>query len=123
MALRIRKDGRILCAAIHSEEPGDTYINDGLHYILSVENKVICTEPHEKHKTHGQWWWIGNVPEGIEIDNFYFKTAKQRVELSHITEPGGDEFFQFRVNGDIFSIPSNKFPLIKSAIEKIISED
>ena len=52
MALRIRKDGRILCAAMHPEEEGDTYITDGLHYQMSVENKVIGTEPMEKHKTH-----------------------------------------------------------------------
>lgn len=73
MALRIRKDGRILCAAMHPEEPGDTYINDGLHYIMSVENKVIGSEPHEKHRLSGQWWWMGNVPEGVVIDGFYLK--------------------------------------------------
>lgn len=71
MALRIRKDGRILCAAMHPAEEGDTYIHDGLHYQMSVEEKVIGTEPHEKHSQHGQWWWMGNVPEGIEIDDFY----------------------------------------------------
>lgn len=71
MALRVRRDGRILCAAIHSEELGDTYIDDSLHYEMSVIHKVIGTEPMEKHKIHGQWWWMGNVPEGIEIDPFY----------------------------------------------------
>ena len=71
MALRIRKDGRILCAAIHPEEIDDTYIDDGLHYEMSVVKKVIGTEEHDKHKTHGQWWWLGNVPEGIEIEDFY----------------------------------------------------
>lgn len=72
MSLRIRKDGRILCAAIHPEEPGDTYIDDGLHYIMSVERKVIGTEEHEAHMKSGQWWWIGNIPAGIYIDDFYF---------------------------------------------------
>ena len=71
MALRIRKDGRLLCAAIHIEEDGDTYIDDGLHYELSVIKKVIGTECMEKHKLHGQWWWMGNVPETVEIDQFY----------------------------------------------------
>ena len=71
MALRIRKDGRILCAAIHPAENGDTYIDDGLHYEMSVVKKVIGTEEHDKHKIHGEWWWIGNVPENIIIDNFY----------------------------------------------------
>ena len=41
MALIIRKDGRILCAAIHHEEIGDTYIDDGLHYEMSVVKKII----------------------------------------------------------------------------------
>lgn len=71
MALRIRKDGNILCAAIHPEKEGDTYIDDGLHYQMSVEHKVIVTEPHEKHIKNGQWWWRGNIPKGIEIDKFY----------------------------------------------------
>jgi hypothetical protein len=31
MALRIRKDGRIFCAALRQEEDGDTYIDDELH--------------------------------------------------------------------------------------------
>lgn len=40
MALRIRKDGRVLCAAIHPEEPGDAYLDDGVHYFLSAEQKL-----------------------------------------------------------------------------------
>lgn len=68
MAVRIRKDGRILCAAMHPAEEGDTYIHDGLHYRLSVEEKVLVTEAHERHKAHGQWWWAGSVPEGVEIE-------------------------------------------------------
>jgi hypothetical protein len=71
MALRIRKDGRILCAAMHKEESGDTYINDGLHYLLSVIYKVIGTEKMEKHEKHGEWWWMGNIPKDVEIDEFY----------------------------------------------------
>jgi len=71
MALRIRKDGSILCAAMHPEEPGDTYINDGLHYQLSVIEKVICTESHEQHQKRGEWWWVGNIPDGVLIDEFY----------------------------------------------------
>jgi len=75
MALRIRKDGRILCAAIHGWEDGDTYINDSLHYRLSVEEKVLVTEPAEKHRERGEWWWTGNVPDGVTIDSFYLSTA------------------------------------------------
>lgn len=73
MALRIRKDGRILCAVLHPQEDGDTYIDDGLHYEMSVVHKVIGTECMEKHKVHGQWWWIGNIPNNVEIDKFYYE--------------------------------------------------
>jgi len=61
MALRIRKDGRILCAAMHPSEEGDIYIDDGQHYQMSVIDEVIWTD--EKHldkegiKGHGEWWW------------------------------------------------------------------
>jgi hypothetical protein len=71
MALRIRKDGRILCAAMHPEEDGDTYIDDGLHYEMSVIHKVIGSESMERHKDSGRWWWIGNVPADIHVDPFY----------------------------------------------------
>lgn len=71
MALRVRKDGRILCAAIHPAQPGDTYIDDGQHYVLSAEWKLIVTEPMDLHRLRGEWWWRGAVPAGIEIENFY----------------------------------------------------
>lgn len=68
MALRVRKDGRVLCAAMHPVEEGDCYIDDGVHYLLSVEAKVLVTEPHEKHQHHGEWWWINNIPPDVEIE-------------------------------------------------------
>ena len=71
MALRIRKDGRILCAAIHKEEIGDTYLDDGISELLSGctgHPPVIGTEPMEKHRIHGEWWWMGNVPKHINIE-------------------------------------------------------
>jgi hypothetical protein len=71
MAVRIRKDGRILCAAMHPEEDGDTYLDDGIHYYLSVEKKILVTEPWDKHKNSGQWWWKGNIPQDVEVDKFY----------------------------------------------------
>lgn len=35
MALRIRKGGRVVCAAQYEAKEGDTYIDDGVHYILA----------------------------------------------------------------------------------------
>lgn len=79
MALRIRKDGRILCAALHSEEEGDTYLHDGISYILTVELKSIVTEPwisnlgRGGHSVHGEWWWKHEVPNDAIIENFYYE--------------------------------------------------
>ncbi|OLO05266.1 hypothetical protein [Salinicola socius] len=71
MALRIRKDGRILCAALHPEYEGDLYLNDSDHYRLSVELRVLVTEPIDSHVERGEWWWKNQVPTGIAIDRFY----------------------------------------------------
>jgi uncharacterized membrane-anchored protein len=71
MALRVRKDGRILCAAMYAEESGDTYLDDSVHYYLSVEKKLLVTERWEKHKERGEWWWVNNVPLEVEIEEFY----------------------------------------------------
>lgn len=76
MAVRIRKDGRILCAAMHPAEEGDCYVDDGVHYVLSVEAKVMVTEPHERHKEHGEWWWINAIPETAQIDPFYLNQPR-----------------------------------------------
>lgn len=76
MSLRIRKDGTILCAAMHPAKTGDTYIDDNLAYELSVVHKVLVTEPmylpggygRGGHANHGQWWWRGNVPDDVKPD-------------------------------------------------------
>lgn len=71
MAVRVRQDGSIFCAATHPEIKGDIYIDDALHYLLSVEAKVLVTEAHEQHKINGEWWWLNSVPKNVKIDNFY----------------------------------------------------
>jgi hypothetical protein len=71
VAVRIRRDGRVLCAAMHPAEAGDTYLDDGAHYRLSVETKLLVTEPHEGHRLRGEWWWAGRAPAGVVIDDFY----------------------------------------------------
>lgn len=58
MAVRIRTSGEIVCAAMSDEEEGDIYIDDGLHYYLSVINPLLITD--EDHLTHGKWWWIND---------------------------------------------------------------
>jgi len=75
MALRIRSDGRVLCAAHHMEESGDTYIDDALSYEMTVVYGVLLTLPMPQHAEpgpyFGQWWWRGQVPKGIGIDDWH----------------------------------------------------
>lgn len=63
MALRIRKTGEILCAALHEEKGGDTYIPDDVSEILTGctgKPPLLITDPEPIHSTHGYWWWIGS---------------------------------------------------------------
>lgn len=84
MAVRVRRDGRVLCAAVHPKRRGDTYIDDGLHYLLSVELRVLVTEPmylaggRGGHQAHGEWWWANAIPSDVEIDPFYLETKGER---------------------------------------------
>lgn len=75
MALRIRQNGSVLCAAIHKEQCGDIYIPDNISEILTGctgEIPVLVTEPNEKHMKHGLWWWAyGAIPEWAEIDYWW----------------------------------------------------
>lgn len=75
MAVRIRADGRVLCAASHPEQEGDAYLDDGLHYQLAVEARVLVTEAMPAHAEHGQWWWKGQQPDHVTIDPFYLEAS------------------------------------------------
>lgn len=71
MALRIRKDGRILCAALHKAKESDTYIPDNISEQLSGccgEKPIIVTDSEPKHSMHGEWWWAGNRPDLLKED-------------------------------------------------------
>ena len=72
MAIRIRKNGRIFCAALNEEEDGDCYINDDIHYRLSVLGRVLVTTENDVHmSTGGEWWWRGQEPEDIILGENY----------------------------------------------------
>lgn len=60
MSLRIRKSGEILCAAHTEAEEGDTYLNDEIHYYLSVLTGAIVAS--ENHSDDNLWFW--NIKEG-----------------------------------------------------------
>lgn len=55
MAIRWRKDGRLLCAAMTEPEEGDIYIGDLLTKQLTVVMKVIVADPD--HKKNALWHW------------------------------------------------------------------
>jgi hypothetical protein len=74
VSLRIRSDGRILCAAMHEAEPGDTYLDDGIHHRL-CRKAAIITEPMNSgtrggHAKHGEWWWRDEVPADVTVEDF-----------------------------------------------------
>ena len=56
MSIRWRENGDLVCAAMFPEEEGDAYIDDGLHYRLSVEFGLIYAD--ENHSMNGLWHWV-----------------------------------------------------------------
>ena len=56
MSLRWRLDGPLLCAAKTQPEDGDTYIDDRLHYQLSVVSRAIL--PSVDEEGSGEWLWL-----------------------------------------------------------------
>lgn len=58
MALRWRRSGELLCAAKCEPLPDDTYIDDRLHYRLSVETRAIL--PADDEETTGLWYWLSD---------------------------------------------------------------
>ena len=56
MAIRWRKGGRLLCAAKSEPEEDDTYINDRLHYQLSVISRAILADFN--HEENGLLHWV-----------------------------------------------------------------
>jgi hypothetical protein len=56
MAIRWRKDGRMLCAATTEPEDGDTYIDDRLHYQLTVISRAIVADIN--HEENCLWHWV-----------------------------------------------------------------
>lgn len=59
MSLRIRKDGRVLCAAHNTPEPGDLYLDDFVHGYLGW-----CHEDH---------------PDTRQLDNYNWETHEYYI--------------------------------------------
>ena len=56
MAIRLRLNGDMVCAAMTEAEPDDCYINDTLHYQLSVISRAILADA--EHESNGLWHWV-----------------------------------------------------------------
>lgn len=69
MAIRVRKDGTMWCAAHTDSQPGDTYIDDTLHYEMSVVHSVIVAYPMPRHIEEPQWFWTATAPEDANFMN------------------------------------------------------
>ena len=46
----------MVCAALLPKEEGDTYIDDRLHYQLSIVSRAILADA--EHETNGLWHWV-----------------------------------------------------------------
>jgi len=56
VSLRWRAYGELVCAAKFPEEPDDCYIDDRLHYQLSVISRCIVADVN--HEQNGLWYWV-----------------------------------------------------------------
>lgn len=69
---------------MHPPEGGDTYLDDGIHYRLSVELEALVSEPMEPdperpgrggHGVHGEWWWANEVPADVVLERVLSASA------------------------------------------------
>jgi len=73
---------------MHPEEPGDTYLDDGLHYTLSVELGAVVTEKMEQaggrggHACHGEWWWAHRVPPDVLPESAALAVLRARLDTA-----------------------------------------
>lgn len=67
MAIRVRSDGTMWCAVYTDERDGDTYIDDELHYEMSVVNAVIVALPMPEHILNPRWWWKNQAPSNANF--------------------------------------------------------
>lgn len=77
MAIRVRDNGEMVCAAHSDYREGDTYIDDGLHYEMSVVHGVIVSFPMPKHLKDPRWFWAGTAPSGC--DTTFVKDTNEKL--------------------------------------------
>lgn len=65
MSLRWRKNGDLICGAKSEPQQDDTYIDDRLHYELSVMQKTIVPDRNEEQ--NGLWYWLHGEEGGTFV--------------------------------------------------------
>jgi hypothetical protein len=75
MSLRIRKTGEILCAANTQPMEGDCYIDDNIHYYLSVMTEAITAS--ENHNEDNLWFW--NIKPDMLQHHFEIEKFKNKI--------------------------------------------
>ena len=55
MSLRWRENGELICGAKSEMKFSDTYIDDRLHYQLSVILRAVVPDANEEE--NGLWYW------------------------------------------------------------------
>jgi len=68
MAVRIREDGTIICAAVTEPEPGDTYLDDGICERLSAcrPNSLHVLVAYAVDENGADLWRFQNPPDDKE---------------------------------------------------------
>jgi hypothetical protein len=74
MALRVRADGRILCAAKSKPKPGDIYIDDAVHGWLagSYETSQYLIKSQGEDKNGEEEWKVINGSREERKANYWF---------------------------------------------------
>ena len=67
MAIRWRKNGDLMCAAVSEPEEGDTYIDDRLHHQLHTITRAILADVN--HEENGLWHWVHDDAKLLRIQN------------------------------------------------------
>jgi len=115
MAIRIRTNGRMFCAAHRPAELGDIYVDDAVHYHLSSVARVLVSEGMEKHLINPEWWWRHDVPSCVEIADHYRTAISSAAEAyDYNDDVSTDTVSEIRAERGV-DISAKKWKLIDAA--------
>ena len=65
MAIRWRRSGELICAAMSQPEEDDAYIDDRVHYQLSVISMAIIADVN--HEVNRLWHWVHDEKRNLGL--------------------------------------------------------